>query len=147
MIQARTFRFQTHALDIRQNARTHEHALQSLSGESKDPAASRAILDDFMGLARLQQKYPSEALPAFIISGTTSAEDLKALLRLAEITGIDLSGFVRFLCSNRLPTFATVRKFAGQSGVIRNTRCCWMLMAVLRKSCWVIRIRTKTVEC
>ena len=91
MIQARTFCFHTHELDIRQNARTHENALHSLSGESKDPAAARAILDDFMGLARLQQKYPSEALPAFIISGTTSAEDVKALLRLAEITGIDLT--------------------------------------------------------
>jgi phosphoenolpyruvate carboxylase len=90
MILARTFRFHTHELDVRQNARTHENALKSLSGEGKDPAALRAILDDFMGLARLQQKYPSEALPAFIISGTTSAEDLKALLRLAEITGIDL---------------------------------------------------------
>jgi len=90
MIQARTFRFQTHELDVRQNARTHEHALQSLSGERKAPDAARAILDDFMGLARLQKQYPSEALPAFIISGTTSAEDLKALLRLAEITGIDL---------------------------------------------------------
>jgi phosphoenolpyruvate carboxylase len=90
LIQARTFRFHTHELDVRQNARTHEHALQSLSGEGNDPAALRAILDDFMGLARLQQKFPSEALPAFIISGTTSADDLKALLRLAEITGIDL---------------------------------------------------------
>jgi phosphoenolpyruvate carboxylase len=91
VVQARTFRLHTHELDIRQNARTHESALQSLSGESKDPAAARAILDDFMGLARLQQKYPSESLPAFIISGTTSAQDLKSLLRLAEITGIDLA--------------------------------------------------------
>jgi phosphoenolpyruvate carboxylase len=90
MIQARTFRFQTYELDVRQNARTHEHVLESLSGKSRDPAASRAILDDYMGIARLQQKYPSEALPAFIISGTTSPRDLKALLRLAEITGIDL---------------------------------------------------------
>jgi len=90
MIQARTFLFHTHELDIRQNARTHENALQSLSGENDDPAAARAILDDFMGLARLQQRYPVEALAAFIISGTTSAADLKALLRLAEITGIDL---------------------------------------------------------
>jgi phosphoenolpyruvate carboxylase len=91
IILARTFRFHTHELDIRQNARTHEHALQSLSGGSNDPAAARMILDDFMGLARMQEKYPSEALPAFIISGTTSAEDLKALLHLAEITGIDLA--------------------------------------------------------
>lgn len=90
VIQARTFRFQTHELDIRQNARTHERALQSLSGESEEPAAARAILDDLMGLARLQQKYPAEALPAYIISGTTSAADFRALLRMAEITGVDM---------------------------------------------------------
>ncbi len=90
MIQARTFQFQTHELDIRQNARTHESALQSLCGENENPAAARAILDDLMGLARLQQQYPSEALPAYIISGTTSAADFRALLRLADITGVDL---------------------------------------------------------
>jgi phosphoenolpyruvate carboxylase len=91
MIQVRTFRFHTQELDIRQNARTHENAVESLSGETKDPSAVRAILDDFMGLARLQQKYPAKALPTFIISGTTSANDVKTLLRLAEITGIDLA--------------------------------------------------------
>jgi phosphoenolpyruvate carboxylase len=90
VLQARTFRFCTHGLDIRQNARTNESALKSLSVESSDVSSARAILEDFMGLARLQQKYPAEALPAFIISGTTSAEDIKALLRLAEVTGIDL---------------------------------------------------------
>ena len=90
MIQVRTFRFYMQELDIRQNARTHERVLQSLSGEGGDVPAARAILEDFMGLARLQQQYPTEALPAFIISGTTSANDMKALLRLAEITGIDL---------------------------------------------------------
>jgi len=90
IIQARTFLFHTNELDIRQNARTHERALHSLSGDTEDPNAARSILDDLMGLARLQLAYPSEALPAYIISGTTSAGDLQALLRLAEITGVDL---------------------------------------------------------
>ena len=90
ILQVRTFRFHTHELDIRQNARTQERALQSLSRESGNAAAARLLLDDFMGLARLQQKYPTESLPTFVISGTTSARDFQALLRLAEITGIDL---------------------------------------------------------
>jgi phosphoenolpyruvate carboxylase len=114
MMQARTFRFHTHELDIRQNARTHEYALHSLSGENKDPAVARAILDDFMGLARLQQQYPSEALPAFIISGTTSAQDLKALLRLAEITGIDL-GRIR-----TVPLFESITDLRNSPEICRS---------------------------
>jgi phosphoenolpyruvate carboxylase len=90
MLQARTFQFHTHGLDIRQNARTHEHALHSIDGRNDDPAAGRVILHDLMGLARLQEEHPSDALPTYIISGTTSAADLSALLRLAELTGFDL---------------------------------------------------------
>jgi phosphoenolpyruvate carboxylase len=92
LIQARTFGFHTHALDIRQNARTHEEALQALSGENeKHIESTRVLLGDFMGLARLQRIYPAESFSAFIISGTTSAADVIALLRLADITGIDLT--------------------------------------------------------
>jgi len=76
--QARTFAFQTHALDIRQNARTHIEP-------------TKVLLDDLRGLARLQRIHPAEAMPSYIISGTTSATDLNTLLKLADTSGLDLT--------------------------------------------------------
>jgi phosphoenolpyruvate carboxylase len=117
ILQARTFCFYTYQLDIRQNARTHEQALRGLSGESGDVHAARVLLEDFMGLARLQEKYPAEALPTFIISGTTSAEDVKTLLRLAEITGIDLKRI------RTVPLFESINDLRHSSEICRKIWC------------------------
>jgi phosphoenolpyruvate carboxylase len=90
--QADTFGFHLHTLDIRQHARVHAAALQTLRGTSTAPAGTndaRDLLDTLRTIGRLQQTFPAEALRSYIISGTESADDVLSFKWLAELSGID----------------------------------------------------------
>jgi phosphoenolpyruvate carboxylase len=94
--QVRIFGFHLQALDIRQNARRHAEVLESLShvaerSKPEEMHSAQVLLDDLRELSRIQRRHPKEALPGYIISGTSSAEDVHRLRTLAELSGIDLS--------------------------------------------------------
>jgi phosphoenolpyruvate carboxylase len=89
--QARTFGFHFHTLDIRQHARVHASAIETLRGKTDKTADARDMLDALSTLARLQRDYPAGAMRHYIISGVNSAEDILSLMWLEELGGIDVT--------------------------------------------------------
>jgi phosphoenolpyruvate carboxylase len=98
--KVRTFGMHLAALDIRQHAQAHAKALgeipQGWKGNSPldVPAglspASVDVLDTLRRVAQLKKAFPPGAIRAYIISGVESKEDVLAVLRLAEISGVSL---------------------------------------------------------
>ncbi len=112
LLEARTYGLHLQALDIRQHARVHAAAITELyklgaprlDSETWDetaqsltlPAAftdqTTEVLDTFRTLAHLKQTLPPEALPRYVISGATSAEDVLNVVRLARVGGVTVEG-------------------------------------------------------
>jgi phosphoenolpyruvate carboxylase len=106
--KVRTFGFHLHTLDIRQHAKVHARALAelqaagisdaaSMASARKDPqtgtsAESAELLDTLRTIAQLKKAYTPEAIRAYVISGTESEHDVFNLLRLAEISGVNVAG-------------------------------------------------------
>jgi phosphoenolpyruvate carboxylase len=106
--KVRTFGFHLHTLDIRQHAQVHAKALAELQAAGISDAASMAgarqevlagigaetteLLETLRMIAQLKKTYAPEAIRAYVISGTESERDVFALLRLAEISGVNVAG-------------------------------------------------------
>jgi phosphoenolpyruvate carboxylase len=88
-----TFQFHLHTLDVRQHARLHEQAVSDMAAigtaranETSDE--TRLVLDTLRRVAELQQRYPANAMNTHVISGADEAEDVRVLVRLAELSGV-----------------------------------------------------------
>jgi len=104
----RTFGFHLHTLDIRQHAQVHARALAELQAAGISDAASipdarkeppagisaetSELLETLRTIAQLKKSYSPQAIRAYIISGTESERDVFTLLRLAEISGVNVAG-------------------------------------------------------
>jgi phosphoenolpyruvate carboxylase len=98
--QVATFGFHLHALDIRQHAAVHSRAMEELAAgvlEEKSstveipplPSASTIeLLTSLREVARLKGRYPN-SIRSYVISGATAAEDVRNLLWLAGLCGIN----------------------------------------------------------
>lgn len=75
LVQARTFGFHLHTLDIRQHAREHEEKTND-------------VFATFRAIADLKREFPPEAIRHYVISGATGAEDVKTVVELAEANGV-----------------------------------------------------------
>jgi phosphoenolpyruvate carboxylase len=105
LLEARTYGLHLQALDIRQHARVHATAIAELSNISGAPsqtvlssevgtitAQTTEVLDTFRTIAHLKRTLPPEALPRYVISGATSAEDVLNVIRLARVGGVAVEG-------------------------------------------------------
>ena len=103
LLEVRTYGLHLHALDIRQHARVHSAAVRELAGSSGHgdaglqlPAAlspqTTEVLETFRAIAELKRVYAPEALPRYVISGATSAEDVLHVLWLARMGGVRVEG-------------------------------------------------------
>jgi len=103
LIEVRTYGLHLQALDIRQHARVHSSAIAELaqsSGTTDDnlqlppalTAQTREVLETFRAIAELKFAYVPEALPRYIISGATSADDVLHVLWLARLAGVRVEG-------------------------------------------------------
>jgi phosphoenolpyruvate carboxylase len=104
----RTFGFHLHTLDIRQHAQVHARALAEWEAAGISDAASMLgvrknllqgisaetaeLLETLRMIAQLKKQYAPEAIRAYVISGTESERDVFNLLRLAEISGVNVAG-------------------------------------------------------
>jgi phosphoenolpyruvate carboxylase len=86
-----TFGFHFHALDLRQHARVHARAAVELrsGAEGGGAAHARDLLGRLRDFARLQDRFGREALPRYVVSGTSSAEDILSLVWLMDLAGMD----------------------------------------------------------
>ena len=98
LIEVKTYGLHLQALDIRQHAKVHLKAVAELSAWHPDsdklelPAALSAqtqeVIDTFRAISELKQQYVPEALPRYVISGATCAEDCLRVLWLARLGGV-----------------------------------------------------------
>jgi phosphoenolpyruvate carboxylase len=122
LLEARTYGLHLQALDIRQHARVHAAAIAELTQTPGAPSSrpllgakvgelpqtppdtlqlppaltpqTREVLNTFRAIAELKRVYVPEALPRYIISGATCAEDVLQVLWLARLAGIRVEGCV-----------------------------------------------------
>jgi phosphoenolpyruvate carboxylase len=96
-----TFGFHLHALDVRQHARIHERAMAELFGGGVDGDAplpappsedTMKLLDAMRTIAEVKRTYPPEAVQTYVISGARSVDDILAVVRLAETSGVRVAG-------------------------------------------------------
>jgi len=116
LLEARTYGLHLHALDIRQHARVHAAAIAELSQKPGAPRLdsktwdrsskksstltlppaltpqTREVINTFRAIAELKRVYVPEALPRYIISGATCAEDVLNVLWLARLAGVRVEG-------------------------------------------------------
>ncbi|MGZ5178575.1 MAG: phosphoenolpyruvate carboxylase, partial [Burkholderiales bacterium] len=105
--QVATFGFHLHTLDIRQHARLHKQAVEEFSGALNDPVLvqkqdedgatrisdqSREVAATLRTAADLKRRYPAQAIRMYVISGSTSLNDIHDLLRLANVAGVRAQG-------------------------------------------------------
>jgi len=98
--QVDTFGFYLHALDVREHARVHKRALLevgnvSAANEGALPSAPSKetvkLLDSLKMVSELKRSYPPEAIRTYVISGAESANDISALVSLAELSGVQVA--------------------------------------------------------
>lgn len=104
VLEVRTYGLHLQALDIRQHARVHKAAVRELAKSSSEesagelalppaPSAQTAeVLDTFRAIAELKREFVPEALPRYVISGATSAEDVLHVIWLARLGGVSVEG-------------------------------------------------------
>ncbi len=126
-----TFGLHLHTLDVRQHARLHTSALEDLQrlanlGDSS-PAApgeeSRIVLDTLRAVADLQKTTSPDAVNTHVISGVSSAADIRTLIRLAEIAGVQVAPPANAASSHRLmpvPLFESIADLRAAPDICRE---------------------------
>ncbi|MEX2283610.1 MAG: phosphoenolpyruvate carboxylase [Gemmatimonadota bacterium] len=120
-----TFQFHLHTLDIRQHAQVHQQAAEDLAaiGQARVVTAAeetRLVLDTLRTVADLQRKYPAYAMKTHVISGADEAEDVRVLIRLAELAGVVVgtAGSEKRLVP--VPLFESIADLRAAPGICRE---------------------------
>ena len=134
--KVRTFGFHLHTLDIRQHAQVHARALAELQAAGISDAATMMsarkevlagisaetseLLDTLRTIAQLKTQYAPEAIRAYVISGTESERDVFTLLRLAEISGVNVAGSARDPGLLPVPLFESIVSLRAAADTMRR---------------------------
>jgi phosphoenolpyruvate carboxylase len=81
--QAETFGFHLAELEVRQHSAVHAAALRELRAGQERSAQTREVLATFAAIADIQQRYGVDACRRYVVSFTTSADDIAAVHELA----------------------------------------------------------------
>ena len=83
MWQAETFGFHLAGLEVRQHSRVHARALAELRAGDPPSAMTEEVLETIRVMGWIQRRYGVDACRRYVISFTTSAEDVAAVYELA----------------------------------------------------------------
>ncbi|HUA43448.1 MAG TPA: phosphoenolpyruvate carboxylase [Streptosporangiaceae bacterium] len=83
--QAETFGFHLAELEVRQHSAVHAAALRELRAGQEPSALTREVLATFAAIAAIQQRHGVDACRRYVVSFTTSADDISAVHELAEL--------------------------------------------------------------
>jgi phosphoenolpyruvate carboxylase len=81
--QAETFGFHLAGLEVRQHSQVHARALAELRDGAELSAMTQDVLETIRVMAWIQRRYGTDACRRYIISFTTSAQDVAAVYELA----------------------------------------------------------------
>ncbi len=89
--KVRTFGFRLSTLDIRQHARVHAKFLAELSVPTIETPQGPDLAETFENIVRMKKEYPPTAIRNYVISGAESEADIFAVIRLADIFGVQVA--------------------------------------------------------
>jgi phosphoenolpyruvate carboxylase len=90
--QAETFGFHLADLEVRQHSKVHAQALAELRAGDSPSAMTREVLETIRVMAWIQRRYGVDACRRYIISFTTSAQDIATVYELADYAFPDGDG-------------------------------------------------------
>lgn len=86
------FGFHLHTVDIRQHADIHRQALSEICGTAKSlnppSQATLSLMDTLRTIVQLKREFPPQSIRQYVISGASTADDVLALARLAELNDL-----------------------------------------------------------
>ena len=112
--QAETFGFHLAGLEVRQHSRIHAQALAELRAGDEPSAMTREVLETIRVIAWIQRRYGVDACRRYVISFTTSEQDIAAVYELAECAFPDGDGPVLDV----VPLFETGEDLANAPSVL-----------------------------
>jgi phosphoenolpyruvate carboxylase len=99
ILEARTFGFHLHTLDVRQHARLHAEALKDAISDTMAPSLAggispqtQSVLETFRAISEIKGGCSPEAIRQYVISGASSVDDVLAVIRLARLGGVRVEG-------------------------------------------------------
>ena len=116
--QAETFGFHLAGLEVRQHSRVHANALAELRAGTPDAGLSpmtAEVLETIRVMAWIQRRYGADACRRYIISFTTSAQDIATVY---ELVGYALPDTAATLALDVIPLFETGDDLARAPGVL-----------------------------
>jgi phosphoenolpyruvate carboxylase len=125
----RTFGFHLSALDIRQHAAMHKQALEQASGfglqasgnlPSGLPPVAATVLQTFQGIAEWKKTFPAFAIRNYVISGAESAEDVDAVLKLAQLGGVEVKAAGDDPGLMPVPLFESIQSLRASAGLMEK---------------------------
>jgi phosphoenolpyruvate carboxylase len=123
--KVRTFGFHLYALDIRQQAQVHAKAIEEIDKSGANAISSvqgRELLDTFRTVAELKRTQPPNSILRYIISGAASENDVLAVIRLAQLCGVQVSGSSGDPGLMPVPLFESIVSLRAAASVMR---CLW----------------------
>jgi phosphoenolpyruvate carboxylase len=127
--QAESFGFHLHTLDIRQHARVHARARDELLGDAPGPddalpappsEDTTRLLDTLRTVAELKRVYPADAIRSYVISGARSVDDVLTLVRLCEMSGVQVGASEGDPGLMPVPLFESIEDLRNCPGVCRE---------------------------
>jgi phosphoenolpyruvate carboxylase len=127
ILQARTFGFHLHTLDIRQHARVHAKALQEAIADTAAEALpsglsaeSASVLETLRVVAEIKNSCSPEAIRQYVISGASTVDDVLAVVRLARLGGVKVEGSGRNPGVMPVPLFESIEDLRRAPAVCRE---------------------------
>jgi phosphoenolpyruvate carboxylase len=130
LCKLRTFGFRLHTIDIRQHARVHAdalHEIQRVAATSPASASlpevsplSRETLDTFRMVAAAKKQYEPASILRCIVSGTETADDVFAVLRLSSLSGLRAAGTAEDPGMMPVPLFESIDALRRSAEVMRQ---------------------------
>lgn len=120
-----TFGFHLAALDIREHAAVHKRALREFAqsvatrAQTEDPTNS-GVLDIFRCIADLKRTFPAVAIRNYIISGVESEDDIRAVVELAKLGGVQVAGSDNDPGLMPVPLFESVQSLRNSAGIMEQ---------------------------
>jgi len=106
----RSFGFHLATLDLRQHANAHKRALEN--------DGSSDVVDVLRRVNQWKRQFPSCAIRNYVISGVESEEDVRAVLKLAKLAGVNLAGSTDDPGLMPVPLFESIRSLRESAGIM-----------------------------
>jgi phosphoenolpyruvate carboxylase len=91
-----------------------------VEGHKQVSPQNREVIDTFLAIRDLKERYPAESMRHYIISGTESEDDVLNVIRLAKICGVRMAGFDRDPGLMPVPLFESIDSLRAAATVMRR---------------------------